>query len=134
MEAKTHLALSRRLCGTARVLQVGYAEVELETIDEMRADERGLVHGGFVFGLADYAAMLAINEPNVVLGSAEIRFVAPIAVGDSLLAKARRSATEGKRQRVEVRVTRGADEVFEGAFVCFVPAKHVLDRRAAGAP
>lgn len=32
----------------------------------MAADEYRLVHGGFIFGLADYAVMLAINEPTVV--------------------------------------------------------------------
>jgi acyl-coenzyme A thioesterase PaaI-like protein len=44
----------------------------------MAADQRGLVHGGFTFGLADYAAMVAVNDPNVVLGAAEVRFLAPV--------------------------------------------------------
>jgi uncharacterized protein (TIGR00369 family) len=134
MEPKTHLALSARLCGVVRELKVGHAEVELEVTDEMRADTRGLVHGGFIFGLADYAAMLAINEPNVVLGSAETRFSAPVRVGEKLLARARVLGVEGKRQRVEVKVTREQAQVFEGTFVCFVPAHHVLDARPAGTP
>ena len=33
-----------------------------------------------MFGAADYAAMLAVNDPNVVLGNAELRFVAPVEV------------------------------------------------------
>jgi acyl-coenzyme A thioesterase PaaI-like protein len=134
MEANTHLALSARLCGAARVLQLGSAEVELETTDEMRADEHGLVHGGFIFGLADYAAMLAINEPNVVLGSAETRFLKPVVVGQRLLARAQRTAIEGKRQRVEVAVTRDQESVFEGSFTCFVPSHHVLEARAGVVP
>lgn len=136
MEPNTHRALSPRLCGTARALYAGGAEVELETCDEMRADERGLVHGGFIFGLADYAAMLAINEPNVVLGSAETRFLAPSMVGDTLRATARVLAVDGKRHRVEVHVARQAapidERVFEGTFVCFVPSRHVLEARTAG--
>jgi acyl-coenzyme A thioesterase PaaI-like protein len=126
MEPRTHRALDPRLCGSVRLLHVGSAEVELEASDAMRADEHGLVHGGFVFGLADHAAMLAINEPNVVLGSAETRFLAPVAVGDRLCAKARLLGVEGKRQRVEVQVMRGAERVFEGTFICFVPPRHVL--------
>lgn len=134
MKPETHAALSARLCGTPRTLFEGGAEVELSTVDEMRADERGLVHGGFVFGLADYAAMLAINEPNVVLGSAEVRFLAPVTVGDTLRATARRTSLEGKRHQVEVHVARGTERVFEGRFVCFVPSRHVLDARAGGTP
>ncbi|MDB4990657.1 MAG: thioesterase superfamily domain protein [Myxococcaceae bacterium] len=134
MEPNTHLALSARLCGAPQALFAGGAEVELETSDEMRADERGLVHGGFIFGLADYAAMLAINEPNVVLGSAETRFLAPVVVGQRLRATARVLTVEGKRQRVEVHVARAEERVFEGTFVCFVPSQHVLDGvRKAGA-
>jgi acyl-coenzyme A thioesterase PaaI-like protein len=133
MEPNTHRALSRPLCGTPRTLQIGSAEVELETTLEMRADEQGLVHGGFVFGLADYAAMLAINAPNVVLGSADVRFLAPVKVGEQLRASARLLGVEGKRHRVEVRVVRGQQGVFEGTFTCFVPARHVLDATAEGA-
>jgi acyl-coenzyme A thioesterase PaaI-like protein len=131
MESNTHLAISTRLCGTARALREGSAEVELTASDEMRADARGLVHGGFVFGLADYAAMLAINAPNVVLGSAETRFLAPVVVGESLLAIARVTNAEGKKHHVEVHVSRGLDRVFEGNFVCFVPGQHVLESRGA---
>jgi len=132
MELHTHRAISARLCGAPRLLASGGAEVELETVDDMRADELGLVHGGFVFGLADYAAMLAINEPNVVLGSAEMRFLAPVVVGDRLLATARLLGVEGKRHRVEVHVNRSAERVFEGTFVCFVPPAHVLAPATGG--
>jgi acyl-coenzyme A thioesterase PaaI-like protein len=139
MEPNTHLALSARLCGTPRRLADGSAEVELETSAEMRADQRGLVHGGFVFGLADYAAMLAINDPNVVLGSAETRFLAPVVVGERLLARAQLASSDGKRRHVDVQVTRSSadaaagseEQVFTGSFVCFVPTRHVLDVRAA---
>ena len=87
MEQRTHKLTSKRLVGKPVKLEEGYAEVELVTIDEMKVDEKGLVHGGFTFGLADYAAMLAVNEPTVVLGKAEVRFTKPVKVGDKLLAK-----------------------------------------------
>jgi acyl-coenzyme A thioesterase PaaI-like protein len=130
MEPNTHLAISPRLCGTPRALREGSAEVELVASEDMRADARGLVHGGFVFGLADYAAMLAINAPNVVLGSAETRFLAPVVVGETLLATARVSRTDGKKHHVDVQVSRGLDRVFEGSFVCFVPSQHVLAQKS----
>jgi acyl-coenzyme A thioesterase PaaI-like protein len=133
MQSRTHLALDPRLCGTPVWLAEGSACVALRALPEMAADTEGLVHGGFVFGLADYAAMLAINEPNVVLGSADVRLLAPVAVGDELRAEAARVRIEGKKRIVEVIVFRepktGESErerVFFGSFVCFVPATHVL--------
>jgi len=102
----------------------------LVTLPEMAADERGLVHGGFVFGLADYAAMLAVNHPNVVLGSSEVRFLKPVLVGERLVANAvveKTEQMEGKKIRVRVVVRRGEEEVLTGSFLCFTPERHVLE-------
>lgn len=131
MQVRTHLAMNERLCGKPVSLSAGAAVVELVASAEMVADERGLVHGGFVFGLADYAAMLAINEPTVVLGAAEMRFLAPVTVGDVLRAQAQSQGTEGKKHKVDVEVLRGEEAVFRGSFVCFVPPNHVLDGKQA---
>jgi uncharacterized protein (TIGR00369 family) len=94
----------------------------------MAVDEYGLVHGGFTFGLADYAAMLAVNEPTVVLGKAEVRFLKPVKAGEKLLAKARIVEDLGKKKMVrsEVFNERG-EKVFEGTFHCYVLEKHVLE-------
>lgn len=136
-EATTHRELDRRLCGEPVAITPGRARVRLRTVVEMVADAHGLVHGGFVFGLADHAAMLANGDPNVVLGAAEVRFLAPVAVGQVLLAEAVADAAEGKKHPVSVRVWReeGAGEtegepVFTGTFVCYVLPHHVL----AGSP
>jgi len=128
LEIKTHEKISKRLCGVPVKVEKGKAEVELKTIPEMVADEKGLVHGGFVFGQADYAAMLAVNHPNVVLGSASVKFLKPVKVGDVLLAKAEVVKEEGKKRIVAVSVERNGEEVFAGEFVCFVLPKHVLER------
>lgn len=105
----------------------GTASVALVTMPEMAADERGLVHGGFVFGLADYAAMLAVNHPNVVLGGAETRFVKPVTVGETLLARASVLATSGRKSRVKVEVLSGEEMVMTGELACFTLDRHVLD-------
>lgn len=125
----THLEISTALCGAPLLLEPERAVLELEARPEMRADAHGLVHGGFVFGLADHAAMLAINHPNVVLGGAEVRLLAPVVVGDRLRATAQRVRVEGKKHFVDVEVARGEQPVFRGTFVCFVPAAHVLAAR-----
>ena len=81
MKPNTHLSISRDLVGAPESVSDGEATATLATTPCMAADDRGLVHGGFVFGLADYAAMLAVNDPHVVLGAAETRFTAPVRVG-----------------------------------------------------
>ena len=128
----THQAIDRSLCGEPLELGEGSARVALATRAEMAADETGLVHGGFVFGLADYAAMLAVNHPNVVLGRAQSRFVEPVAVGARLEAEAEVVERRGARQTVEVTVRRSGDTVFTGEFVCYVLEKHVLAERGGG--
>ncbi|MCB9701540.1 MAG: PaaI family thioesterase [Myxococcales bacterium] len=133
MEARTHLQISPRLVGAPIALSPGRAEVALTTLPEMAADEHGLVHGGFIFGLADYAAMLAVNHPNVVLGGAELRFLKPVVVGDEVVAIATEAAGEGgKKRRVSVEVRRGDEVVLSGELTCFVLETHVLARRGAG--
>ena len=88
VKARTHLTIDQSLCGTPLELGDGTASVALDTTRQMSVDEQGLVHGGFVFGLADYAAMLAVNEPNVVLAGAESRFLKPLKGGDRAVAHA----------------------------------------------
>ncbi len=124
---RTHERIDAGLCGRPVDLGPGRARVELRTLEEMAADEHGLVHGGFVFGLADYAAMLAVNEPTVVLGKAATRFLGPVRVGASLVAEARVESSEGKRHQVAVEVRDGDRVVVAGEFTCYVTDGPVLD-------
>ena len=137
MEQRTHRLTSERLVGRPLRIEPGKAEVELVTIEEMAVDEYGLVHGGFTFGLADYAAMLAVNEPTVVLGKAEVKFLKPVKVGDRLIARAEvieeseggvGNGTSPRRKKiVRTDVFRENEKVFEGIFHCYVLEKHVLE-------
>lgn len=126
-EPATHLNINPALCGAPTELEPGRAVVQLETSEAMRADAQGLVHGGFVFGLADYAAMLAVNHPNVVLGSAETRFTAPVRVGDTVIAEAHVTSEKGRKRVVETTARVGDREVFRGTLTTFVLDQHVLD-------
>ena len=97
----------------------------------MAADDHGLVHGGFVFGLADYAAMLAVNDPNVVLAGADVRFLMPVVVGEQLVAEAWVEEADGRKSRVRVEVVRDGDTVMSGDFRCVTLARHVLGEEEA---
>lgn len=126
----THKSIDSRLCGNVSGLAPGSSTVELLLTDVMRADGTGLVHGGFIFGAADYAAMVAVNSPNVVLGAASVKFLKPALVGETLIFTATVLEDAGKRRRVDV-VGRNAAgvEVFSGVFDCIVPERHVLQSR-----
>jgi len=128
MEQRTHRLTSERLVGKPVKIENGYAEVELLTTEEMAVDEYGLVHGGFTFGLADYAAMLAVNEPTVVLGKAEVKFLKPVKAGETLTARAEVGEDLGRKKLVKAEVfNERGEKVFEGIFHCYVLEKHVLE-------
>lgn len=127
MDVKTHLRIDQGLCGTPVALETGRAVVELVTIGAMAADDRGLVHGGFVFGLADYAAMLAVNDPFVVLAGAESKFLKPARVGETLTAEAVLEPGEGRKRLAVVTVSRDGTPVFTGRFTCVTLDRHVLE-------
>jgi acyl-coenzyme A thioesterase PaaI-like protein len=131
VNVQTHHGIDRRLCGEPTAIEADRAVVALTATAEMAADDRGLVHGGFVFGAADYAAMLAVNHPNVVLGSAEVRFLAPVVVGEVVVATATVAERAGRKQRVEVSAAVGDRAVFSGVLTTFVLDAHVLDGRKA---
>jgi acyl-coenzyme A thioesterase PaaI-like protein len=128
MRLTTHRQIDETLCGLVTRLEEGGAEVWLHTRRSMAADERGLIHGGFLFGAADYAAMAAVNDPNVVLGSAETKFLAPVRLGESIRFVAEVREARGKKRRVGVVGTVEGRRVFEGCFICFVLERHVLER------
>ena len=129
MDQRTHERIAAHLCGKPVELAEGRARVALEITGEMAADARGLAHGGFTFGLADYAAMLAVNEPTVVLAGATLKFLGPVVVGDRVEAEASVERSEGKKRWVKVAVRRAGQPVLEGELFAVVPDRHILDGR-----
>ncbi len=127
MNILTHKTIDKELCGKPVKLEDGTSTIEFVTTSRMAVDSTGLVHGGFIFGLADYAAMLAVNHPNVVLGSADVKFTKPVKIGEVVIAEARIVSSKGKKHLVTVGVKRENDIVFQGEFTCFILETHVLD-------
>ena len=127
MNLNTHLDIDNALCGKVTKLEDNYAEVLLHTTQQMSVDTHGLVHGGFIFGAADYVAMMAVNDPFVVLSSASSKFLAPVRVGDVVLFKGSISIEKGRKREVEVEGFVNETLVFEGVFTTFVLDGHVLE-------
>ncbi|WP_456323486.1 hotdog domain-containing protein [Hydrogenimonas sp.] len=126
-ELRTHRQINHELCGELVELKNGYAKVKLATTHEMAADEKGLVHGGFVFSAADFAAMAAVNHPNVVLVSSECRFLSPVKVGDIVMLEAKELYKETRKRKIHVAGYFEEIKVFEGDFMAVVLERHVLD-------
>jgi acyl-coenzyme A thioesterase PaaI-like protein len=122
----THKRIDKRFSGEVVENSLGYAKVLLKTSEEMLADQEGLIHGGFTFSAADYATMVAVNEPNVVLLGAEVKFMAPVKLGDSVEFIAKVKSAEGRKAVVDVVATVAEKEVFSGIFTTYTTKEHIL--------
>jgi len=132
MEIRTHVLADKSLLGTPlRLVDDSEALLELTASSKMAVDNHGLVHGGFTFGLADLAAMLAVNHANVVLTEAHTKLLAPVIVGDRLYAHAKVVEKSGRRRRVSVEVKVEDKLVLQGDLLCAILQRHVLDREGS---
>ena len=122
----THTRINRDLCGEIEKLDNGYVELKLVTTSEMVADDVGLIHGGFIFSAADFAAMAAVNERNVVLVASDCQFLSPVKFGDIVHFTAKVRHKEGRKRNVHVIAQVMDIKVFEGEFKTVVTEKHVL--------
>lgn len=123
---RTHDMINSRYSGELDELKEGYAKVSLVTHDEMRVDSYGLVHGGFIFCAGDYAAMAAVNDPNVVLASSSSNFLSPVRVGDEVVFEANVRHKDGRKREVKVIGSVLDIKVFEATLKTVVLEKHVL--------
>ena len=122
----THLRINESLSGEITLLEKGYVELRLTTSNDMLADEIGLIHGGFIFSAADYAAMVAVNEKNVVLVGSDCQFLSPVKLHDEVNFIARVRHHEGKKRNVHVIGNVHDIKVFEGEFKTVITERHVL--------
>jgi len=122
----THKKIKKYLSGDIELLKENYAKVKLNCTSEMAVDEMGLIHGGFTFGAADFAAMAAVNEPYVVLIGANSKFLAPVKVGDTVIFEAHARFEDARKREVGVVGSINEIKVFEGTFDAVILPEHVL--------
>jgi acyl-CoA thioesterase len=86
----------------------GRATLEMKVASNM-VNGHGIVHGGFVFTLADSAFAFACNARNVrtVAQACDIVFVAPARIGDLLVAEAVERTSFGRNGIYDVTVRSG---------------------------
>lgn len=128
----THERINQELCGEIEKLEQGFVKLKLVTVPEMVVDSTGLVHGGFIFSAADFAAMAAVNEKNVVLVASDCQFLSPVKFGDIVNFTAKVRHKEGRKRNVHVTGNVLEIKVFEGEFKTVVTERHVLKLKLSG--
>jgi acyl-CoA thioesterase len=123
---QTHQSVNQDYSGEITRHEIGYVELSLVTTNEMVADDIGLIHSGFIFSAADYAAMAAVNERNVVLVGSDVQFLSPVKIGDIVNVKARVRHKEGRKRNVHVEAYVLDIKVFDGEFKTVITERHVL--------
>ena len=127
MDINTHLKIDNNISGECIELKKDYAKVKLCTKDFMCADKHDLIHGGFIFSSADYCAMLAVNNPNVVLAKSTTKFIAPVKLKDIIILEARVISSDGFKSEVEVIAIVKEKVVFKGTFFTATLKNHIFD-------
>ena len=101
------LAICTKLhaCGEILTLTRGAANVRFVPEESMVMDEEAhnsLIHAGYIFNAASYAAMAAINKRHSVMIAADVKFLSPIELGHEVIFKA--VATQMDTKKCEVKV------------------------------
>lgn len=105
------------LVGTLRQLEPGrWAVSELQVSPEMAFATTGIVRGHFLFAQANSLAMVVVDMPGSLTASARLRFLRPVHVGDTLVARAVVATVQGPRCLVRVTSTVEGESVFDGRF------------------
>ena len=126
LKLNTHQKIKKYLSGEVEELKENYAKIRLSCTKEMAVDEMGLIHGGFTFSAADFAAMAAVNEPYVVLIGANTKFLAPAKVGDVIIFEAHAKFEDARKREIDVVGTINDIKVFKGTFDAVILPEHVL--------
>ena len=125
-ELKTHQKIKTTFSGSLVELKKNKAKVILQTTHEMSVDEFGLIHSGFIFGAAEYAAIAAVNEENLVIIGCKSKFFAPAKVGDLIVLEAQGRFEEARKREIKVVGFINEIKVFEGLFHAIILENHIL--------
>ena len=125
-DLKTSPNIKTSLSGTVTELGSNQAKTNFFASEEMASDAEGLIHSGFVFSAASYAAMAAVNETFSVVIGAKIHFFAPTKIGENVEFDARAQFNDSAKREVRVIGKTRDIKVFEGTFQVVVLEDHVF--------
>ena len=109
---------SREVSGELLDLELGKSGISLLNITEDMVFEKSRVaKGEYMFAQANSLALALIDAPMAITGVANIKYKAPVHVGDKLVAKAELKHRRGNKFFVWVKIKNGTKEVFRAKFI-----------------
>ncbi|MBL0686922.1 MAG: PaaI family thioesterase [Sulfurospirillum sp.] len=133
-DLKTHEKIKINLCGNIIELDSGYSKTTLQTTQDMVLDDLGLIHSGFIFGAADYAAAIAVNEANFIVIDSRSQFLAPAKLNDLIEFEATAKFENSRKREIKVIANINEIKIFEGIFHAVILEEHILKRKAKEPP
>lgn len=109
-------SLKPDLCGAIIRMSEEEVLVKFTPNEQMVGDENNLIHSGFIFNAANYAAMCLVNRTHSLTIGAEVQFLAPIELDQEMLFLATIKHINDKKYKVLVKGTLLDIKIFEGTF------------------
>ena len=117
-QRKVKSIMSREISGELLDLELGKSGISMMKITEDMVFEKSKVaKGEFMFSQANSLALALIDAPMAVTGVANMKYKAPVYVGDKLIAKAELKHRRGNKFFVWVKIKNVTKEVFRAKFI-----------------
>lgn len=116
LELKAYTALKADFCG--KIIKHSTEEVitHFNPTKQMVCDENNLIHSGFIFSAANYAAMCLINHPNALTIKSEVEFLAPLELDQEMVFLATIKQFNDKKYEINVKGSLLDIKIFEAIF------------------
>jgi acyl-coenzyme A thioesterase PaaI-like protein len=118
--------MDQDFCGTIVKMNEARSEIELVTTGDMVSDKKGLVHSGYLYSSATFAALVALNKPNAVIVSSKMNYLAPISVGSTITIRADVKHRDSKKAIIKITGKMLDLEIMDGEMVAVNLEKHPL--------
>ena len=123
---RTHKQLDPIYVGHIESLSEGHCIVSFVTTEMMKADNEKMVHSGFLSMSAEYAALCAVNEPNVMMFHMDATYFACARVGDEVMFEARVRHVEGRKREIDVVGKIDSIKIYSCRATVVIPEYHPL--------
>ncbi|HEY8464991.1 MAG TPA: transcription factor FapR [Bacillota bacterium] len=91
----------------------------LDITGEMVSEKSGIARGHILFAQANSLANAIVDAAVALTGEARIKFIAPVRLGERVLAKAHVVKVDGRKREVEVIMKTKKNLVFQGIFLIY---------------
>lgn len=114
------------LCGI--IIQASKEEVvtKFQATKQMISDENDIIHSGFIFNAASYAAMCLVNQTYSLIIKSEVQFLAPLEFGQEMTFIATMRHSNNKQCEVVVKGSLLDIKIFEASFYISIFDKQIF--------